>query len=60
MTNCRIKHIEAIKQFLEKVLKTELFNAEVYFLSQLPAKIIWSEVLHPKSKYRCTPLNDIN
>lgn len=37
-------HIEAIKQFLEKVLKTELFNAEVYFLSQLPAKIVWPEV----------------
>lgn len=37
-------HIEAIKEFLEKVLKTELFNAEVYFLSQLPAKIVWPEV----------------
>lgn len=38
------KHIETIKRFLEKVLKTELFNAEVYFLSQLPAKIVWPEV----------------
>jgi lipoprotein-releasing system permease protein len=37
-------NIEAIKQFLEKVLKTDLFNAEVYFLSQLPAKIVWPEV----------------
>lgn len=38
-------NIEKIRKTLEKILGTELFNAEIYFLSQLPAKIIWQEVL---------------
>ncbi len=38
-------NIERIRKLLEKALGTELFNAEVYFLSKLPAKIIWEEVL---------------
>ena len=37
-------NIEKIRKFIEKLLGTNLFNAEVYFLSQLPAKIIWEEV----------------
>lgn len=37
-------NIEKIRKLLEKILGTELFNAEIYFLSQLPAKIIWEEV----------------
>jgi len=38
-------NIERIRKLLEKALGTELFSAEIYFLSQLPAKIIWEEVL---------------
>lgn len=38
-------NIEKIRKFIEGFLGTNLFNAEVYFLSQLPAKIIWEEVL---------------
>jgi len=37
-------NIESIRKVIEKMLGTNLFNAEVYFLSQLPAKIIWEEV----------------
>lgn len=37
-------NIENIRQFLQKFLGVELFNAEIYFLSRLPAKVIWSEV----------------
>lgn len=37
-------NIEKIRKIIEKLLGTNLFNAEVYFLSQLPAKIIWGEV----------------
>lgn len=43
---CFALNIDKIKIFLESILKTNLFNAEVYFLSQLPAKIIWSEVFY--------------
>ncbi len=38
-------NIEKIRKIVEKMLGTELFNAEVYFLSKLPAKIIWEEVV---------------
>lgn len=37
-------NIESIRQFLEGLTGTELFSDEIYFLSQLPAKIEWSEV----------------
>jgi lipoprotein-releasing system permease protein len=37
-------NIEAIRQFLQRLTDTELFSAEIYFLSQLPAKVDWSEV----------------
>jgi lipoprotein-releasing system permease protein len=32
-------NIDKIRQFLESFTKTDLFNAEIYFLSQLPAKV---------------------
>lgn len=38
-------NIESIRQFLEGLTGTELFSAEIYFLSQLPALVEWSEVL---------------
>lgn len=38
-------NIEAIRQFLEGLTGTELFSAEIYFLSQLPAEIDWNEVV---------------
>ena len=33
------KNIETIRQWLEGLTDTELFAAEIYFLSQLPAKV---------------------
>lgn len=38
-------NIEAIRQLLEAMTGTELFAAEIYFLSQLPAVINWNEVI---------------
>lgn len=38
------ENIESIRQFLESLSGRELFSAEIYFLSQLPAKIDWNEV----------------
>ncbi|MEM7651452.1 MAG: FtsX-like permease family protein, partial [Pseudomonadota bacterium] len=38
-------NIESIRQFLEGLTGTELFAAEIYFLSQLPADIDWTEVV---------------
>ena len=32
-------NIESIRQWIEKITGTELFAAEIYFLSQLPAKV---------------------
>lgn len=37
-------NIEAIRQFLQGLTGTELFSAEIYFLSQLPAEVNWGEV----------------
>jgi lipoprotein-releasing system permease protein len=37
--------IDAIKEFLEGLSGTELFAAEIYFLSNLPAKVDSQEVL---------------
>lgn len=37
-------NIEYIREFLQTLTGTELFSAEVYFLSKLPAKLDWSEV----------------
>jgi len=37
-------NIETIRQLLQSLTGTDLFSAEIYFLSQLPAKIEWPEV----------------
>lgn len=37
-------NIESVRQGLEKLLGTNLFNPEIYFLSQLPAKVDFAEV----------------
>ncbi len=37
------QNIEAIRQALQSVTGTDLFAAEIYFLSQLPAEVDWGE-----------------
>jgi lipoprotein-releasing system permease protein len=37
-------NIESIRRFLESLTNTNLFNAEIYFLSKLPAIVEWHEV----------------
>ena len=37
-------NIETIREFLQGLTGTELFSAEIYFLSKLPAVIKWDEV----------------
>ncbi len=37
-------NIESIRQFIQGLTGTDLFAAEIYFLSQLPAIIEWQEV----------------
>ena len=37
-------NIEAIRQWLQGLTGTNLFAAEIYFLSRLPAKLVWAEV----------------
>lgn len=39
------ENIESIRQFLQGLTGTELFSAEIYFLSQLPAEINYHEVM---------------
>jgi lipoprotein-releasing system permease protein len=38
-------NIESIREFLQHFTGNDLFSAEVYFLSKLPAKLDWSEVI---------------
>ena len=38
-------NIESIRQFLQSLTGTELFSAEIYFLSRLPAIVDWNEVI---------------
>lgn len=40
------ENIESIRQFLQSLTGTELFSAEIYFLSHLPAILDYHEVLH--------------
>ena len=40
------KNIDFIKIWLEGLTNSELFSAEIYFLSTLPAKVELSEVLY--------------
>ena len=37
-------NIESIRQFIQMLSGTELFSAEIYFLTQLPAVLNWTEV----------------
>jgi lipoprotein-releasing system permease protein len=39
------RNIETLRHWLESLTGTNLFNPEVYFLSQLPAVLDWHEVL---------------
>lgn len=39
------RNIETIRQWIQGLLGTELFSAELYFLSRLPAIVDWSEVV---------------
>jgi lipoprotein-releasing system permease protein len=38
-------HIEAIRQFIQSIIGRELFAAEIYFLTQLPARVEPDEVV---------------
>lgn len=38
-------NIESIRQALQSLTGTELFSAEIYFLTQLPAQVNWAEVI---------------
>ncbi|WP_130730510.1 lipoprotein-releasing ABC transporter permease subunit [Komagataeibacter xylinus] len=38
-------NIERIRQMLQRMTGTDLFNAEVYYLEHLPAKLVWSQVI---------------
>lgn len=37
-------NIERIRQFLQSLTGTNLFNPEIYYLERLPAKLIWPQV----------------
>ncbi len=39
------ENIETIRQWLQGLTGTDLFNAEIYFLSQLPAEVDYTEVV---------------
>jgi len=39
------KNIESVRHFLEMLSGRDLFSAEIYFLSKLPAQIDWIEVI---------------
>ena len=41
-----VLNINTLKNFLENFTNTELFSSEIYFLSNLPAKIDHNEVLY--------------
>ncbi|GBQ15508.1 lipoprotein-releasing system transmembrane subunit LolC [Komagataeibacter rhaeticus] len=38
-------NIEHIRQLLQRMTGTNLFNPEVYYLEHLPARLIWSQVI---------------
>ncbi|AOW46443.1 multidrug ABC transporter substrate-binding protein [Acetobacter ascendens] len=38
-------NIERIRQLLQKLTGTNLFNPEVYYLEHLPAKLVWGQVI---------------
>lgn len=38
-------NIEAIREFLQRLTGTELFSAEIYYLTQIPAEMDWRETV---------------
>ncbi len=38
-------NLENLRDFIESTFNTELFPAEIYFLTQLPSKVDWTEVV---------------
>ena len=38
-------NIESIRQWIQGLTGTDLFSAEIYFLSKLPAIVEWDEVI---------------
>ena len=42
---CFAENIETIRQWLQKLTKTDLFSSEIYFLSKLPAKMDPAQVV---------------
>ena len=38
-------NIESIRRALQALTGTQLFSAEIYFLSKLPADVVWSDVV---------------
>ncbi|HQT66404.1 MAG TPA: lipoprotein-releasing ABC transporter permease subunit [Acetobacteraceae bacterium] len=38
-------NIEAIRQFIQGLTGTQLFNPTVYYLEQLPARLVWNQVI---------------
>jgi lipoprotein-releasing system permease protein len=38
------ENIEAIRQFLQSILGVDLFSAEIYFFTRIPARLDWNEV----------------
>ena len=38
-------HIEQIRQFIQSIIGRDLFAAEIYFLTQLPARVEPGEVM---------------
>ncbi|MBO1358600.1 lipoprotein-releasing ABC transporter permease subunit [Acetobacter sacchari] len=39
------ENIERIRQVLQRITGTNLFNPEVYYLEHLPAKLVWGQVI---------------
>ena len=38
------RNIEAIRQFIQNIVGIDLFSAEIYFFTRIPARIDWNEV----------------
>jgi len=38
-------NIESIRQFIQRLTGTELFSPEIYYLTQMPAKMDWNETI---------------
>jgi lipoprotein-releasing system permease protein len=38
------RNIEAIRQFIQNIVGVDLFSAEIYFFTRIPARLDWNEV----------------